>query len=66
MKKLIKAKEVAEMLSVCVSQVYKLVQQGSIPKPIKLGKRGSAWLISDIDAWIDSRIEERDMEVTHD
>jgi prophage regulatory protein len=65
MKKLIKAKEVAEMLSVCVSQVYKLVQQGSIPKPIKLGKRGSAWLISDIDAWIDSRIEERDMEVTH-
>ena len=41
MKKLIKAKEVAEMLSVCVSQVYKLVQQGSIPKPIKLGNASS-------------------------
>ena len=65
-KKLFKATEVAEYLNVCKSQVYNLVKQGIIPKPIKLGKRGSAWLVSDIDAWLESKIEERDTEVAND
>ena len=65
-KKLFKATEVAEYLNVCKSQVYNLVKQGIIPKPIKLGKRGSAWLVSDIDAWLELKIEERDTEVAND
>ena len=65
MQKLVKLFEVAEQLNVCKSQVYNLVKQGYLPKPIKIGKRGSAWLVSDIDAWLESKIEERDMEVAN-
>jgi len=63
--KLLKLYEVAELLSVCKSQVYNLVKQGYLPKPIKIGKRGSAWLQSDIDSWFKSKIEQRDEEVNH-
>ena len=63
--KLLKLHEVAKLLNVCKSQVYNLVKQGYLPKPIKIGKRGSAWLQSDIDSWFKSKIEEREMEVNH-
>ena len=62
MSKLLKAKQVAEYVNVSKSQIYKLVQQGRLPKPIKLGERGSAWLVSEIDAWLQSRVDLRDEE----
>ena len=65
-KKLFKANEVAEYVNVSKSQIYKLVQQGRLPKPIKLGERGSAWLVSEIDAWLQSRVDLRDEEVIND
>ena len=65
MQKLLKLYEVAELLNVCKSQVYNLVKQGYLPRPIKIGRRGSAWLQSDIDSWFKSKIEQRDEEVNH-
>ena len=65
MQKLLKLFQVAEQLNVRKSQVYNLVKQGYLPKPIKIGKRGSGWLQSDIDSWFKSKIEEREMEVNH-
>ena len=65
MSKLLKAKQVAEYVNVSKSQIYKLVQQGRLPKPIKLGERGSAWLVSEIDAWLQSRVDLRDEEVAN-
>ena len=65
MQKLLKLYEVAELLNVCKSQVYNLVKQGYLPKPIKIGKRGSGWLQSDIDSWFKSKIEQRDEEVAN-
>ena len=65
-KKLFKANEVAEYVNVSKSQIYKLVQQGRLPKPIKLGERGSAWLVSEIDAWLQSRVDLRDEEAIND
>ena len=49
--KVLKAKQVAEEINVSVPQVYKLVSLGRFPRPIKLGKRGSGWLTTEIDAW---------------
>ena len=66
LKKIYKASEVAEYVNVSKSQIYKLVQQGRLPKPIKLGERGSAWLVSEIDAWLQSRVDLRDEEVIND
>ena len=65
MSKLLKAKQVAEYVNVSKYQIYKLVQQGRLPKPIKLGERGSAWLVSEIDAWLQSRVDLRDEEVAN-
>ena len=62
MPKVLKVKEVAEEINVSVPQIYRLVSIGSFPKPIKLGERGSGWLTSEIDAWLQSRVDARDEE----
>lgn len=36
---------------------YKLIQDGLFPRPIKLG-RASRWLKSDLNAWLQDRIDE--------
>ena len=64
--KVLKVKEVAEEINVSVPQVYKLVSLGRFPKPIKLGERGSGWLTSEIDAWLQSRVDARDEEGDND
>ena len=35
---------------------YKLIQDGSFPKPIKFG-RSSRWLKSEIQTWVEARIQ---------
>ena len=35
---------------------YKLIKDGEFPKPIKLG-RSSRWLQSEVENWVQSRIE---------
>ena len=62
MPKVLKVKQVATEINVSVPQVYKLVSLGRFPKPIKLGERGSGWLTSEIDAWLQSRVDARDEE----
>lgn len=39
------------------STIYRLIQQGEFPAPISLGARASAWLESEVNAWIQKRIE---------
>ena len=65
MKRVLKVKEVAEEVGVSVPQVYKLVSLGRFPKPIKLGERGSGWLRTEVDAWLQSRVDARDEEVAN-
>ncbi|HIC8604272.1 helix-turn-helix transcriptional regulator [Citrobacter freundii] len=36
---------------------YKLIQDGEFPKPIKLG-RSSRWLQSEVEAWLQQRIDQ--------
>ncbi|WP_062744407.1 MULTISPECIES: helix-turn-helix transcriptional regulator [Enterobacterales] len=36
---------------------YKLIQDGVFPKPIKLG-RSSRWLQSEVEAWLQQRIQQ--------
>ncbi|MBT0729640.1 helix-turn-helix transcriptional regulator [Rosenbergiella nectarea] len=42
------------------SWAYELIKQNRFPKPIKIGSRSIAFVESEIDAWIDARIAERD------
>ena len=66
MTKVLKVKQVATEINVSVPQIYKLVSLGRFPKPIKLGERGSGWLTSEIDAWLQSRVDIRDEEAIND
>jgi prophage regulatory protein len=42
------------------SSIYRGVQAGTFPAPIKLGERASAWAEHEVAAWIAGRIAERD------
>jgi predicted DNA-binding transcriptional regulator AlpA len=51
----LRVKSVAERLDVSKSTVWRLVQQGILPKPIKLSSRTTVWKSDDIDAAIEKR-----------
>lgn len=38
--------------------VYKLIAQGKFPKPVKIGSRAIAFVESEVDDWINQRIED--------
>lgn len=38
------------------TQIYRLVESGTFPSPIKLGPNAIAWSSDEIDAWIADRI----------
>ncbi|TAG02382.1 MAG: AlpA family phage regulatory protein [Betaproteobacteria bacterium] len=40
--------------------MYEEMAEGTFPRPVKTGKRGVAWVESEIDDWIERRIAERD------
>lgn len=39
------------------STIYFLISQGKFPKPIRLGARSVGWISADLDAWVQSRID---------
>jgi len=61
--RLIRIKSVIGITSISKSYVYQLVREGKFPKPIQLIKNGKAvaWIESEIQAWVESRIADRDM-----
>ena len=59
--RIIKRTEVSNKTGISRSQLYSLIAEGKLPKPINLGGgRASGWVESEIDQWIDDRISERD------
>ena len=39
--------------------IYKFIKAGSFPKQVPLGLRAVGWVESEIDDWIQSKIDER-------
>ena len=42
------------------TSIYEKVADGTFPRPVQLGPRAVAWLSSEIDNWMQERVEERD------
>lgn len=40
--------------------IYRLMKSGEFPKTVPVGKNRVAWLESELDAWIESRVAQRD------
>jgi len=47
------ATEVARMLGIARSQIFKLVAAGRFPRPTRLGRRTPRWLVSDIERYLE-------------
>jgi prophage regulatory protein len=53
--KLLRMRQVLEQTGLSRSVLYRLVDDGSFPRPVKLGERSIAWRSEDVDAWIAAR-----------
>lgn len=51
--RIMRLKQVAEMVGLGRSSIYRKIQEGTFPSPIKLGgARASGWLSTEVVAWI--------------
>lgn len=50
----------AKGVTISRATLWRLIKKGEFPKPIKTSKSRNAWVESEIDAWMRSRIEARD------
>ena len=59
----LRLRDVINRVGMKKSSIYALMKKGEFPKQIKLSARSSAWVESEIDEWVDSRVAARDMEM---
>jgi prophage regulatory protein len=53
----LRLKQVAAIVGLGKSSIYRKVQEGTFPMPIKLGSpRASGWISSEVYDWIDEQI----------
>jgi len=56
--KILRLPEVKDSTGLSRSSIYLRIANGGFPKSISLGGRAVGWLESDIQKWLDQRIEE--------
>jgi prophage regulatory protein len=42
------------------THIYRLINAGKFPQPLKLGEGTTAWLEAEVDRWLASHVSERD------
>lgn len=55
----------SEYVSFGRSRIYQLIQDGSFPPPIKIGK-SSRWSMMEVDAWVEQHINSRQLRMEGD
>ena len=55
--KIIRLPEVMGRTGMGRTSIYAWIAQGTFPRQISLGHRATGWLESEIDEWIDQRIQ---------
>ncbi|AEX02179.1 AlpA family transcriptional regulator [Klebsiella oxytoca] len=48
---------ITSLLQMTDKWIYKLIKDGSFPKPIKLG-RSSRWRKSEVESWLQERVDQ--------
>lgn len=57
--RIIRLNDVMDKVGLKRSSIYARILKGQFPKPISLGCKAVGWVESEIDEWIESRINER-------
>jgi prophage regulatory protein len=52
--------EIVKQTGLPKSSIYALLKEGKFPKPVQLSRRCIGFVESEIQAWIQSRIDDRD------
>lgn len=63
MKKLLKKKDVANLLGYPPESIMRMSREGTFPRAIKMGNRpncGTRFLEAQVDAWIEERLATRE------
>ena len=47
--------ELINRLGLSRSTIYKMVEDGTFPAPIKIGARRIAWKVASVDDWLEER-----------
>jgi len=64
MQKLLRTASVMKYTGFSRAQIYKLMDKGLFPRPIKIAPKTNAWTESDLNEWLEKRIaESRESEV---
>ena len=53
--RLIRRKELEDRIGLARSTIYRMINEGMFPRPVRIGRRAVAWLESDIERWIAAR-----------
>jgi prophage regulatory protein len=56
---ILRRKQVEKRTGLSRSTIYLRIQNGSFPRPIKLGARAVGWLENEIEEWLTARMEIR-------
>ena len=57
--RLIRIDEVLHICGFSRSSLYASIQKGEFPAQVKLSKKSSAWVYSEVTAWVSARAAER-------
>ena len=50
----LRRKQLEKQLNLSRSSIYKMIADGTFPKPIKLGRRAVGWRAEDVEKWLDN------------
>ncbi len=53
--RLLRRRNVEEITGLSRSSIYRLMQEGEFPRPVRVGPTAVRWRESDITAWLESR-----------
>jgi prophage regulatory protein len=60
MTKLIRMKQVREIISLSPTTIYRKIATGDFPKQLKLTDKTCAWVEQEVLDWVDAKIAQRD------
>ncbi len=53
--RLMRRREVEKITGISRSSIYRLMQEGEFPRPVRVGSAAVRWRESDITVWLESR-----------
>ncbi|MEQ8899540.1 MAG: AlpA family transcriptional regulator [Roseovarius sp.] len=56
---------VEQLTGLSRSTLYAMMDRGEFPRPVKLSTRAVGWLSSEIDEWLQGRLEQKTVDARH-